>query len=194
MFCYGQMLRLIEPKAIICYCEPFEEMEGNIIKVDYAETNRLSQKKSFYGYAYNDWCESGLVQLNEMLPKTSSSYVTKTSGYIVTTGMGSGGTRSGRSSIHLHPGKQGKHMPGHNNYIEGRSIMYGNMESIQKLLNEYAGRGQKIGVNRERVDFEQIIGRYINPQTRESQETTIGTIHYANDNAHIVPGRPRKGE
>ena len=72
--------------------------------------------------------------------------------------------------------------------------MYGNMESIQKLLNEYAGRGQKIGVNKERVDFEQIIGRYINPQTRESQETTIGTIHYANDNAHIVPGRPRKGE
>ena len=55
---YNEMLRRIEPNAIICYCEPFEEMEGNIIKIDYAETNRLLQKKSFYGYAHNDWCES----------------------------------------------------------------------------------------------------------------------------------------
>ena len=193
MFYYSQVLRLIEPKAIICYCDPFEEMEGNIIKIDYAETNRLSQKKSFYGYVYNDWCEAESEQLHEVLAKTSSSYVTKTSGYVVTAGMGGGGPRSGRSPIRLHPGKQGKHMPGHNNYIEGRSIMYGNMESIQKLLNEYAGKGEKISANKERVDFEQIIGRYINPPKNISVETTMGIIHYSKDDAHIVPSIP-KGE
>ena len=113
MFYYSQVLKLIEPKAIICYCEPFEEMEGNIIKIDYAETNRLSQKKSFYGYVYNDWCESESEQLHEVLAKTSSSYVTKTSGYVVTAGMGSGGVRytdtwTSLGSLKHHFNKHGK--------------------------------------------------------------------------------------
>lgn len=44
---YKEMLRRIHPKAIICYGEPFNEMEGNLIVVDYAETNNLSPEKSF---------------------------------------------------------------------------------------------------------------------------------------------------
>ena len=31
---YKEMLRRIKPKAIICYGEPFEEMEGKLIVVD----------------------------------------------------------------------------------------------------------------------------------------------------------------
>ena len=43
---YKEMLRRIKPKAIICYGEPFEEMEGKLIVVDYAKTNNLNQEKS----------------------------------------------------------------------------------------------------------------------------------------------------
>ena len=43
---YREMLRRIKPKAIICYGEPFEEMEGKLIVVDYANTNNLNQEKS----------------------------------------------------------------------------------------------------------------------------------------------------
>ena len=39
------MLRRIKPKAIICYGEPFVEMEGKLIVVDYAKTNNLSSEK-----------------------------------------------------------------------------------------------------------------------------------------------------
>lgn len=44
---YKEMLRRIKPKAIICYGEPFEEMDGKIIVIDYAKTNNLSQEKAF---------------------------------------------------------------------------------------------------------------------------------------------------
>lgn len=42
---YKEMLRRIKPKAIICYGEPFEEMEGKLIVVDYAKTNNLAREK-----------------------------------------------------------------------------------------------------------------------------------------------------
>lgn len=44
---YKEMLRRINPKAIICYGEPFEEMDGKLIVIDYAKTNNLSQEKAF---------------------------------------------------------------------------------------------------------------------------------------------------
>jgi len=43
---YKEMLRRIKPKAVICYGEPFEEMEGKLIVIDYAKTNNLMQEKS----------------------------------------------------------------------------------------------------------------------------------------------------
>lgn len=44
---YNEMLRRINPQAIICYCELFPEMKGNVIVVDYAITNNLTSSKMF---------------------------------------------------------------------------------------------------------------------------------------------------
>lgn len=38
---YYQMLNKIEPDAIICLGKPFEEMNGNIIEVDYRESRKV---------------------------------------------------------------------------------------------------------------------------------------------------------
>lgn len=40
---YEEMMRKIKPKAVICYGEPFEEMKGKIIAVDYAQTNNYKK-------------------------------------------------------------------------------------------------------------------------------------------------------
>lgn len=90
----------------------------------------------------------------------------------------------------LHLGKQGKHIVGHNNYQKGKSILEISIDEAQDLINKYSGKGQKIGVNRERINFEKIIGDYIDPQTGESYKTTVGTIHYSKTGTHIVPERP----
>lgn len=51
MLGYNEMLSRIKPSKIICYGKPFDEMKGDIIEVDYAETNHLSKgyfvKKTF---------------------------------------------------------------------------------------------------------------------------------------------------
>ena len=44
---YREMLRRISPETVICYGAPFDEMDGQIIPVDYAETNHLSGSKAF---------------------------------------------------------------------------------------------------------------------------------------------------
>ncbi len=68
---YNEMLRRIKPTKIICYGEPFSEMKGDIIEVDYAKTNNLG--KSF---------------------DSSGGYIKRSVGYVVPyveKGMGSAG-------------------------------------------------------------------------------------------------------
>ena len=60
----------------------------------------------------------------------------------------------------------------------------------QVLIDKYGGTGRKVGQNREIVDFENTIGKYVDPKTGVSYDTTIGTIHYSKDGTHIVPERP----
>ncbi len=44
---YEEMMRKIKPKAVICYGNPFEEMSGKIITVDYAQTNNYQKYYTF---------------------------------------------------------------------------------------------------------------------------------------------------
>ena len=90
----------------------------------------------------------------------------------------------------IHAGKQGKHIVGHNNYQKGKSIINISNEKAQKLINKYSGTGRKIGSNREIVDFKKVIGKYVDPITEKSYDTTIGTIHYSKTGTHIVPEKP----
>lgn len=53
---YKEMLRRLKPQAIICYGVPFEEMEGKLVCVDYAETNNLSHEKHFLNPIKKHFC------------------------------------------------------------------------------------------------------------------------------------------
>lgn len=67
----------------------------------------------------------------------------------------------------------------------------------QKLLTQYAGTGKKANEffpgspgYKERVDFGEVIGFYVDKETKTSVETTIGIIHYSKTGAHITPAKP----
>ena len=112
---YKEMLRRNKPKAIICYGEPFEEMEGEIIVVDYAKTNNLSQAKS--------------------LPQPVIKYVRG----IIIKGGGSAGSNGGHNTLSSKP-SQLKHMfadrPGHLlDTPESRALL----ESVANNPNNYLG-------------------------------------------------------
>ncbi len=92
----------------------------------------------------------------------------------------------------VHGGKQGKHIPGHPNYTEGRSILLADPAK----LAERAGSGSPANdVPRgqagfkERVDFGEVIGDFVKDGV--ATPTTKGIIIYAKDNSiHIVPAAP----
>ena len=90
----------------------------------------------------------------------------------------------------LHSGRQGKHIVGHNNYKKGRSIFSGSATDAQQLIKKYSGTGQRINSTTERVDFKKVIGKYVDEVTGKAYDTTVGTIRYSKDGAHIVPARP----
>lgn len=89
-------------------------------------------------------------------------------------------------------GQQNKHIPYTNEYKASiangnkRSTVNGNLADIQKLLNEKAGTGEMIGGNKERVDFGQVIGQYVDPVTGQGTDTSMGIIHYGNKGAYCT--------
>lgn len=92
-------------------------------------------------------------------------------------------------------GKQGKHQPTHNNFQPGKSEL--THSNPQGLLDKRAGTGQQVGNSpigsagsKERVDFGEPIGNYVDPATGNKQSTSVGIIHYSKGDAHIVPARP----
>uniref|UniRef100_UPI00313BCF3C polymorphic toxin type 50 domain-containing protein n=1 Tax=Yersinia enterocolitica TaxID=630 RepID=UPI00313BCF3C len=44
--------------------------------------------------------------------------------------------------------------------------------------------------SKERINYGQVIGNYIDPQTGISTPTTKGIVHYGKNGVHIVPARP----
>jgi RHS repeat-associated protein len=99
---------------------------------------------------------------------------------------------AGAGRVMLEAAKQGKHIPGHNNYIAGRSVF--THRNPQGLLDQFAGKGQAVaGVAgqpgfRERINFGEVIGQVNVNGTLTN--TTKGIIHYSKAGAHIVPANP----
>lgn len=58
---YNEMLRRIKPKAILCYGQPFPEMEGNVIVIDYARTNNLTGHKKYWTICSDDTDEQRCI-------------------------------------------------------------------------------------------------------------------------------------
>jgi len=100
------------------------------------------------------------------------------------------GTVRGGQNIIVHTGNQGKHILGHNNYIEGRSVFHGTVNDAQRLINQHSGTGQMISSTKERVDFGRVIGTYVDQATGQRMETTRGIIHHSGSGSHIVPANP----
>ncbi|WP_068779655.1 phage minor capsid protein [Paenibacillus sp. GM2] len=107
--------------------------------------------------------------------------------------------RSDEVPKHLHMGHQGKHIKGHNNYIEGKSYLTISADEAQELVSRYAGTGAinmtKKGEwkNQELIDSDTIVGKAIDQFTGEEFETKLFKIHYGKKGVHIVPTKRGEG-
>lgn len=95
----------------------------------------------------------------------------------------------------IESGKQGKHIKGHNNYIEGRSYLTISEKDAQALVDRYAGTGElKRDGNgqwkrQEVIHTEQNIGVVVDLLTGKEYPATDFKIHYSKKGTHIVPFR-----
>ena len=89
----------------------------------------------------------------------------------------------------IHPGQQGKHVPGDNNFIPGRSTLNANVDPQQLLDGLHGGQYPVIGTGlrgQPIVDF----GKPIGVDAATGLPTQYGTIHSGKNGAHIVPTNP----
>jgi hypothetical protein len=86
----------------------------------------------------------------------------------------------------IHMGQQGKHIRGHNNFIEGRSYLNEGVDANSLLEGVHAGKHPIVGTGTRGnpiVDF----GKSIGVDGRTGQAVSHGQIHFGQNGAHIVP-------
>ena len=99
----------------------------------------------------------------------------------------------------INKGQQNKHLPGTNEYkIASEAGLNKSILTVSPdLFLPKLGTGQQVGNtpvgtpgSKERINYGQNIGNYIDPQTGVSTPTTNGIVHYGKNGVHIVPARP----
>ncbi|RWO75688.1 MAG: hypothetical protein EOS18_28965 [Mesorhizobium sp.] len=89
----------------------------------------------------------------------------------------------------VHSGQQGKHLPGHRNYIPGRSTLLPGVDPGELLAGVHGGKYPIVGKGARGqpiADF----GRNIGVSEPGKVLTPYGQIHYGKKGAHIVPHNP----
>lgn len=100
------------------------------------------------------------------------------------------------SKIKLEADKQGKHIRTERNFKKDSSEW--THPDPESKLQELAGTGQRLqgefGFSgyRERVDCGEVIGYYVDGNTKERSLTSMAIIHYSKKGAHLVPARPKE--
>lgn len=98
------------------------------------------------------------------------------------------------NEVRIEWNKQNKHVIGKHNFENGRGTF--EHADAQALLSKYAGKGTQVRGEpgfpgyKERVDFGEFIGHYVDEKNVFRLPTTRGIIHYSKNGAHIVPAHP----
>lgn len=111
--------------------------------------------------------------------------------------------KNGEIDLTIKKDKQLQHIKNSKKYIDGKSYFndkYSNIDKLQELVNEYAGKGRIIAskkgklVNKEIITINENIGKYIlkdNDEIIMNEDTNSFTIHYSKNGVHITPARKR---
>ena len=101
----------------------------------------------------------------------------------------------------LNVGKQNQHIRESKGYKEGKSYIYGDLNTAQKIVDKYHGTGEirlnkKTGQwewnNKEFITLPEDVGVYINNHTGETFPTNAVSIHYGKKGTHIVLARRKE--
>lgn len=72
-----------------------------------------------------------------------------------------------------------------------RSYINGGIKQAEKLFFTYSGKGEALGMNKERVVLGHYVGMYFNRGTGLFEKSNVIIIHYSSTGSHIVIGAPQ---
>ena len=103
-------------------------------------------------------------------------------------------------NLKIADGRQGKHIIGHNNYIQEKSYLIDGVNP-QELVDKYAGTGEIIRdkrgnwINKQMFKDDELVGFTFNIGTGKYEETKYFSIEYSKTKGtHIVPRREPKDD
>lgn len=98
----------------------------------------------------------------------------------------------------LNVGKQNQHIRESKGYKEGKSYIYGDLNTAQELVDTYHGTGEFVLTrsgewnHKEIITAKDSLGVVLFPDTKSDEETNRATIHYSKKGTHVVPTRREK--
>lgn len=94
----------------------------------------------------------------------------------------------------IHADRRGKHVPGHKNYIPGRSVLRLPIAEAQRLVEGYAGGGRWQEPNKEVIDFDRCIGTWVTPMAAIGPQRPVESFITARKGAISSPAVPLEKE
>jgi hypothetical protein len=95
----------------------------------------------------------------------------------------------------INVGSQNKHIRDSKGYIPGRSYIYGDLETAQKLIDQHHGTGDirfndsGEWIKKEFFTLDEDIGVDVNPKTGIETPTNHFSIRYGKKGTHVVPAK-----
>lgn len=95
----------------------------------------------------------------------------------------------------INSGHQNKHILNSGHYIAGRSYVFGTLEDMQRIVEQYHGTGEPRYTRngdwngREVIETDFDLGVCVNVDTGAEERTNRATIHYGKNGAHVVPAK-----
>lgn len=98
---------------------------------------------------------------------------------------------SGEVSLKINREKQLRHIKDSKQYVAGKSYLYGDLQTAQKLVDDLAGNGKNLyagekWLKKERVISDKSIGNYVDIDGKETP-TNKAMIIYSRTGTHIYP-------
>lgn len=106
--------------------------------------------------------------------------------------------KSDTTTKKINIGKQNQHIRESKGYKEGKSYIYGDLNTAQEIVDKYHGTGEIVLTrsgewnHKEVITTTDLLGVVLFPDTKSDETTNRATIHYSKNGTHVVPTRREK--
>ena len=169
-----------------CRCRIRDEVKGYPPKERYARGDGIKPYQTYDQWKQNSIPNANVKSITSNLDKTEDNG-------IIESDVVARAVKDGTVNVVVNDQKQNRHIPGTQEYQEGRSYLYGTIDDARALVEHLHGTGEVLfddngnWIRKERVTNDTAIGIHVDNKTGLEKETKNEIISYSKTGTHIVP-------